>query len=994
MIRQSKTTLKELSAQYRSVLKKCALLNAMALVSVAVAAPAGASEVPFLTKNDQVLSGTYSNYTNTDKTLAGVATINYDTTGVRIADNTTFTNNATQNSTSAGGAIKALNGFTGGDGIKFNGNEAFDDAWGGGAMYIKLANGTTASQTDSVQLGENAEFIGNKSNVGGAIALEYGNLTIGEGTIFDSNTATDGDKQRGGAIAMWRDAGPEDKHSTLTLNGVSFKNNQAGSLGGAIFNEDPNATVTINENSSFKNNTAKRGGAIYNAGTTTVNNSEFNKNTATQYGGAIFVASGTLDVNNSTFTENNGGVIGGAISDVFNVLNTLNINEGTTFTGNYATTGGAIGAYNAFNINGTNDNKVTFKGNHTTAVDDGGGAIVLGAHARTTINNAVFENNYANLGGAIATRPKGVEGDAAASAQDKDGHWLTISNSEFRNNRADATLVGGTNGSTYTYGGYNFINGDGGAIWNGFDGSTINGEKHENVITNSSFIGNIAANRGGAIFNKGTLNFTGTNIFSGNKANGVLNDIYNSGTLNISGDLTLDGGITGNGTIKFTDATNLVARLQNMPTINATSVTGVDKVAIAGLIAENGLSTKEYVLIDKADAVFANIADSAKENALYKFAIGTEKGSILVTRKSVAEQTAGLEKAGLDSSAAKTIAAISALKTTGNVAADALFADLTAAAQSGDTEAAETINEVAKTINPESEAVAQSAAVSTQNTINNLTAGRMDMGRNGGDLNLTSGGVWVQGLFNRAKSGDKFSANTRGISAGIDGTINNDIMLGIGYAYGHSDVSAKTRDTDIDNHSVFLYGQYKPTQWYANATLNYTTSGYKENGSVAGLLAVDSEYRANAFGANVATGYELPFGLTPELGLRYLHVRTNDYTNSLGFHTDAKNTNFLTGILGARYGFDIAASDTLLIRPELSAAAKYDLVSDGNTATVALPGVDAYTLDVERLKRFGGEFGAGLTMSYYGFDLSLTYYIDVREDYTSQTGMAKFRYNF
>ena len=313
--------------------------------------------------------------------------------------------------------------------------------------------------------------------------------------------------------------------------------------------------------------------------------------------------------------------------------------------------------------------------------------------------------------------------------------------------------------------------------------------------------------------------------------------------------------------------------------------------------------------------------------------------------------------------------------------------------RTGDAGAAEAINEVAKVINPESEAVVQSAAVSTQNTINTLTAGRMDLGRNGGDLSLTSGGVWVQGLFNRAKSGDKFSANTRGISAGIDGTINNDVMLGIGYAYGHSDVSAKTRDTDIDNHSVFLYGQYKPTQWYANATLNYTTSGYKENGSIMGL-AVDSEYRANAFGANVATGYELPFGLIPELGLRYLHVRTNDYTNSLGFHTDAKNTNFLTGILGARYGFDIAASEALLVRPELSAAAKYDLVSNGNTATVALPGVDAYTLDVERLNRFGGEFGAGLTMSYYGFDLSLTYYIDVREDYTSQTGMAKFRYNF
>ena len=52
-MKYSNTAVRELSAKYRSILKKCALLNAMVLVSVAVAAPAGASEVPFLAENEK-----------------------------------------------------------------------------------------------------------------------------------------------------------------------------------------------------------------------------------------------------------------------------------------------------------------------------------------------------------------------------------------------------------------------------------------------------------------------------------------------------------------------------------------------------------------------------------------------------------------------------------------------------------------------------------------------------------------------------------------------------------------------------------------------------------------------------------------------------------------------------------------------------------------------------------------------------------------------------
>ena len=44
--------------------------------------------------------------------------------------------------------------------------------------------------------------------------------------------------------------------------------------------------------------------------------------------------------------------------------------------------------------------------------------------------------------------------------------------------------------------------------------------------------------------------------------------------------------------------------------------------------------------------------------------------------------------------------------------------------------------------------------------------------------------------------------------------------------------------------------------------------------------------------------------------------------------------------------------------------------------------------------RVGGEFGLGVTVTYADVDISLNYDIEVREDYTSQTGMVRARYNF
>ena len=229
---------------------------------------------------------------------------------------------------------------------------------------------------------------------------------------------------------------------------------------------------------------------------------------------------------------------------------------------------------------------------------------------------------------------------------------------------------------------------------------------------------------------------------------------------------------------------------------------------------------------------------------------------------------------------------------------------------------------------------------------------------------------------------------------GLDGTLNKRWTIGAGYSTSNSDITGTARDTKITSNTAFLYGQYKPAAWYLNAIANYTWSDYSEKGTVIDNKTIFGDYSVNSFGGALATGYNFKNGITPELGLRYMRVMASDYANSYGVKTHLDDANYLTGVLGGKYTFKVAATKHTVFMPQLNAGVKYDLLSDKNLATVTMPGVDSYTLEGKRLSRIGGEFGIGLGMQYHNLEISAIYDIDVRESYTSQTGMLKFRSNF
>lgn len=517
--------------RYRAVLKKCHLLNVFGSLAVAGmlvmggAAAAGAATWTQsdgstgewnngVVGNDTVLNGSYEGFSQTEGTLAGVATIDYNTTGVSVADGTTFDNNS--KSAGAAGALKIMNGINIGNNVTFKNNKAEAPAWGGGALYIKLVkpsdavNSATPSANQTVTIDTNAVFTGNEANsLGGAIALEYGQLTIAEGARFENNKAG-----TGGAIAMWHDGNTngETSGSQLNISKADFSGNEASFNGGALFLADTaGGEVTITD-STFTGNKAEgasgQGGAIANAGTLTVDGGTFTQNSATLYGGAIGNA-GTLTVAGINDFSHNSAQQGGAIINIQN----LTFDGIGNFFANAATAenkarGGAIynASYDALQADLAFKEDSIFKDNKAEATGDSGSAK----------GGAIFNYN----GGKISFEKQATFIGNTASAADE---------------------------------------ASGGAIYNARNSAlTFNGALFENNRANGD------NGQGGAIYNAGTLTLKGDNLFTGNNA-AEGKDIYNTGTLDFAGTNTqMDGGMV------MADGTMTVANSQvNMAELDA-----------------------------------------------------------------------------------------------------------------------------------------------------------------------------------------------------------------------------------------------------------------------------------------------------------------------------------------------------------------------------------------------------------------------------------------
>ena len=499
--------------------------------------------------------------------------------------------------------------------------------------------------------------------------------------------------------------------------------------------------------------------------------------------------------------------------------------------------------------------------------------------------------------------------------------------------------------------------------------------------------------------NKGTLTY--------DKQTGKI------GNLNVAGGLDIGTNTVNATNVNFKDNSNLalrVAATDNYGKINADKI-GIGNETTIKITLDNGAvgsegETFKFLNSGNIDGEFTN---KIAENGRYDI-VQNKDGSFNVTQKDTTASDVVAEAGGTASNAAtaeawETINNSSSAGAQAKAVSNALFSLSQETSAAGKKAYVDALTAVAPEVAP----MVQKTQTETANQVfgavsTRLTGGSISTGSEGmssGDSNPDAT-VWVQGMFNKSKPDDTskakgFDADSNGVALGIEKFVNKDVKVGAGYAYTNTDIDGFMRSTDVDTHTAIVYGEYKPSNWYVNGIATYGWSDYSEDKNVAGV-GVKADYDVETFGLQAMTGYDMQFknfGLTPEVGLRYVHIKQDAYKDSADQGVSGNDSDILTGVIGAKVNKTFALDNGMMIKPEARIAATYDLFNDDVNSVVTLANGSAYAVEGEALDRFGMEFGAGVTAELNSqVELSLGYEGKFREDYQDHTGLINAKYKF
>jgi uncharacterized repeat protein (TIGR01451 family) len=161
----------------------------------------------------------------------------------------------------------------------------------GGGMYVKYGSATLIR----------TQVVSNSShNYGGGLFVEYGSATLFQTDVLSNSAAND----HGGGLYLWRSSG------VLNVTGGRVEGNSAGSLGGGVYVDDGSATLT---DTYVVSNSADSGGGLYvwlSDGVLNVTGGRIENNTATYFGGGVYVHQGSATLTETELVSNTVTAVG------------------------------------------------------------------------------------------------------------------------------------------------------------------------------------------------------------------------------------------------------------------------------------------------------------------------------------------------------------------------------------------------------------------------------------------------------------------------------------------------------------------------------------------------------------------------------------------------------------------------------------------------------------------------------------------------------------
>lgn len=750
-----------------------------------------------------------------------------------------------------------------------------------------------------------------------------------------------------------------------------------------------------------------------------------------KYYDSITINGGTVNIKNGSEikTEKTGDVInisGGTIS--------LDEGEIKGHSGNMNITGGTI--------TGTNDTEIgagiaTISGNTVITLSKGAS---IGADSILNINGGTFnlsDNGLINAG--PYDEYEGVGLIQMTSGTINMQNALIVADASSVDNVRDAGNIQIKGGTVNVKGGNNII-----MTSNNAEVSHISGN---NAVLNVSDGANLyvyekySRDHGTELFDrfyqKGTLNILdnatinlggtlNSNVNNAAKFNVTSTSAKLNGNFNVNNNGVVDLGtnkLTVDGNVAFNEGSKLAlvfTSKDKVGQIDAKNIsinennTTLDMSFNNPAVANSGVEVQVLNASEEFTGKFAKIAENSEYNIEDK-----GNGLYAISKKSSAPDEGGDDSGKDDDTPAVIPVADDAGDAWNNLDTGSVKNETTVAVadrltylRNHQTTAAgkQAYEDALTALAPETAPAVQQAATEGANPIFGAVGTRLSggavasakQGMSSGDNPFTKVAVWVQGLFNKAKLDDTskskgFDSKTYGTVLGVESKISEDVKLGIGYAYSKTDIDGFMRDTDVKTHTAILYGEYKPKNWYVNAIASYGWSDYDEKKNVAGV-GVKADWDVEPFALQMMTGYDMyfnGFGVTPEAGLRYIHVKQYKYTDTAGQSVKSDDSDIVTGVLGAKIAKSYNLSNGMLLTPEFKAAMTYDISHDNSKSTVTLVNGSSYSVTGKPLNRFGVELGAGITAELNdNVEVSLGYEGKFRKDYQDHTGLINAKYKF
>lgn len=444
---------------------------------------------------------------------------------------------------------------------------------------------------------------------------------------------------------------------------------------------------------------------------------------------------------------------------------------------------------------------------------------------------------------------------------------------------------------------------------------------------------------------------------------GVTAGAYVDSTVDVAnGSITVDGSLTtapttvpANGSVKFADNSMLMVNASKISDTQA-AITGVataDISANSKLYIDNAEKDKTYKIIDGTVANW-NVDNILSNNKLLKFTVDTDANTVTTTSRSVKAAYGDAVIAGDVYDAAVLV---------GGAAADFV-------AKAADEHVnADTATQVS--------AFNSAAALSELAGVEHGTyaASNLFTDAISEHMSLTNekehdSDIWAKYIHSKenidglavAGADSKYDVNYNGIVVGADLYKNGKATVGAALSYVDGSIkgntlAARTED-DATYYGASVYGGIQNEDSAVIGDISYL-HGKNDITQHNSGMTLTADAKSDAFSIGVRAEKTLKAGVgkfVPYAGIRYMHLGTGNYNNSIGMSYDGDDMNLWLLPVGVKYSADVKAGGWT-IRPIAEIGYVWNMGDRDATQTVSLNGAsNGFGYDVADNGSYIGRF--------------------------------------